>query len=294
MGRGGEQSTTYHGKKRRIHALCIVDRGGAGVGFLLDLINIHKINTMKKKIITGVLACVMSGMAVAADAILWGYDKEISPEYWGTLSDSYKTCSMGKNQTPINIANSYTSNVKHKINIAYKKSAHDVVFNGHTVQVNTKEDTDYLVLDKQKFFLRQFHIHTPSENQIKGKSFPVEMHFVNANAQGQLTVVAVMYELGKPNPEWKKFWQDLSAQENDAKTLTHALDLQKLLPKKRDYYRFSGSLTTPPCSEGVNWIVLKQRLSISEEQLNTFKTLLKNHRNNRPLQPLNGRVVVEG
>lgn len=246
-----------------------------------------------KKILLSSLICCLSSATFAAETIHWGYDEDISPEHWGELSENYKTCNVGKNQTPINISSTYASTVKHKVDIEYKVSPHDIVFNGHTVQVNTKDDSDYLVLDNQKFFLKQFHFHTPSENQIKGKSYPLELHFVNANAEGQLTVLAVMFELGQPNSEWNKLWSDLSDKENDAKSLTHTVDLEKLLPKKREYYRFSGSLTTPPCSEGVNWIVLKQSLTLSAEQLKQFKALIKDEANNRPLQPVNGRIVIE-
>ncbi len=246
-----------------------------------------------KKILLSSLICYLSSMTLAAETIHWGYDKNISPEHWGELSDNYKACSMGKNQTPINISSTYASTVKHNIDIDYKVSPKNIVFNGHTVQVNTKDDSDYLVLDNQKFFLRQFHFHTPSENQIEGKSYPIELHFVNADAEGQLTVLAVMFEVGQANSEWNKLWLDLSNKENDAKDLTHSVDLEKLLPKKREYYRFSGSLTTPPCSEGVNWIVLKQPLTISPEQLKQFKATLKDEANNRPLQPVNGRIVIE-
>ncbi len=232
-------------------------------------------------------------MAFAAETIHWGYDKEISPEHWGELSENYKACSSGKNQTPINIKNIYTSNVKHKIDIHYKVSPDNIVFNGHTMQVNTKDDSDYLVLDDQKYFLKQFHFHTPSENQIKDKSYPMELHFVNANAEGQLTVLAVMFDIGKSNSEWDKMWTVLSKAENDAKPLAQPLILDKFLPNKREYYRFSGSLTTPPCTEGVNWIVMRQHLMISSTQLDEFKVLLNKQGNNRPLQPINGRVVIQ-
>ena len=249
---------------------------------------------MKKILLISLMGC-FSTLTSAAD-IHWSYDKDISPKHWGELSESFKVCSTGKNQTPININNTYVvSAVKHKIDIEYEVSPHDIVFNGHTVQVNTKagDHRNYLELDNQKFFLKQFHFHTPSENQIKGKSYPLELHFVNANAEGQLTVLAVMFELGRKNSEWDKFWADLSHKKDDAKVLSQKVDLEKLLPEKHEYYRFSGSLTTPPCSEGVNWIVLKQPLTISAQQLNAFKKVLKNKDNNRPLQPVNGRVVVE-
>lgn len=248
-----------------------------------------------KSFLLGSLVFGLSTFTVASETIHWGYDHEISPEHWGELNENFKECSSGKNQTPIDIRNTYKSVIKHKLNIQYKVSPNDIIFNGHTVQVNTKKDdqSDYLILDGQKFFLKQFHFHTPSENQIEGKSYPLELHFVNANAQGDLTVLAVMFVLGEKNPEWDKLWIDLSSKENDDRHLSHEVNLNKLLPKNLDYYRFSGSLTTPPCSEGVNWVVLKNPLTISEQQLKTFKVLLKNQDNHRPIQPTHGRVIIE-
>lgn len=237
----------------------------------------------------------ISNVTQAAEVIHWGYDKEISPEHWAELDEHYKVCKTGKNQTPINIVNPYKSAIKHNLKIDYKATPHDIVFNGHTVQVNTKKDdhSDFIVVDQQKYYLKQFHFHTPSENQIQGKNFPLELHFVNENAAGELTVLAVMFNIGSMNTEWNKFWADLSFKENDDKNLSRTLNLNNLLPKKLEYYRFSGSLTTPPCSEGVNWIVLKHPLTISQQQLQSFKLLITNQDNHRPIQPLNGRIILE-
>lgn len=250
---------------------------------------------MKFLLLLGASILSLSQMTRAAETIHWGYDKEISPEHWGELDEHYKVCKTGKNQTPINITNPYKSAIKHNLNINYNATAQDIVFNGHTVQINTKKEDhrNYIVIDQQKYFLKQFHFHTPSENQIRGKNFPLELHFVNQNETGDLTVVAVMFNIGQMNTEWNNFWADLSLKENDDKILSRQLHLNKLLPKKLDYYRFSGSLTTPPCTEGVNWIVLKYPLTISSQQLQAFKMLIANQDNHRPIQPLNGRIVIE-
>ena len=243
-----------------------------------------------------ILTAVMWGIAasgLASEAIEWGYNENNAPEHWGALSPNYKMCDLGKQQSPINITQAIETETKQKIKIDYKVSPHDVVFNGHTVQVNTQDKSDYLILDQQKYFLQQFHFHTPSENQIQGKSFPLELHFVNQDAQGKLTVLAVMFVLGHENSEWNKFWSDLSNKENDNKVLSHQINLDKLLPKKREYYRTLGSLTTPPCTEGVDWIIFEQPLTISNTQLSELKALLHHHANNRPIQPQNGRRVIE-
>ncbi len=250
-------------------------------------------NAMKKSILATFI--LMTGMSCYANEDThWGYNGNVAPEHWGELNEAYKTCSSGKNQTPINISNTYLTKSKYPISINYKLSAQSIVFNGHTVQVNAQDNNEnYILIDGQKFFLKQFHFHAPSENTINGKSFPLEMHFVNANAQGQLTVLAVMAELGDENPVWNQFWKDLSTNENDPKPLSSRINIEKLLPNSTDYYRFSGSLTTPPCSEGVNWIVLKNPITISITQLENFKSVLKQFPNNRPIQETNGRVIVE-
>ena len=248
-----------------------------------------------KKLLIAAMTCSISSWVLASEptTVHWGYDQEIGAAHWGELSEQYKTCSTGKNQTPINITHSYRVRDQHPIEIEYQAAPKTILFNGHTVQVNTESERDYLQLQGERFNLKQFHFHTPSENQINGKSFPLELHFVNQNAQGQLTVLAVMFELGKENTEISKMWADISPEENHAQALRTQVNLTKLLPKKRSYYRFSGSLTTPPCSEGVTWIVLKQPLTLSEKQLEQFKDVLKQHSNNRPIQPLNGRLIIE-
>lgn len=248
-----------------------------------------------KILFIGSLIFSLSQLTFASESIHWGYDKELAPEHWGELSDNFKTCQSGKNQTPINITNTYKSKTQHKINIHYNTSPHDIIFNGHTVQVNAIADdqSDFIVVDHEKYFLKQFHFHTPSENEIHGKSYPLELHFVNANAKGQLSVLAVMFNIGKANTEWKKLWANLSPIENEDKVLAQAINLKKLLPQNYTYYRFSGSLTTPPCSEGVNWIVFKTPLTLSKSQLEAFKARLSNHDNHRPIQPTNGRIIIE-
>jgi carbonic anhydrase len=152
---------------------------------------------------------------------------------------------------------------------------------------------DYIVLDQNKFILKQFHFHTPSENQINGITYPMEIHFVHADEQGDLAVLAVMFELGQSNNEITKLWKSISKKENDVKEIKRIVNLEKLLPEVREYYRFTGSLTTPPCDEGVNWIVLKKPLQISQEQIDTFKNILKQPSNNRPIQQTNGRIIIE-
>lgn len=254
----------------------------------------HRNEKAMKKLIWGLLCCCAGSVSYANNEVHWGYQGEVSAEHWGALSDQYQLCATGKNQSPINIQGTYHSTDQHPIQIDYAENPENIVFNGHTVQVNAKNSQNNKVtIDGENYYLKQFHFHTPSENTIDGKQFPLEIHFVNANAQGQLTVLAVMVENGQANPEWTKLWKDFKAQENQTKPITSQIQLQNLLPTTREYYRFSGSLTTPPCSEGVNWIVYKNPITMSQDQIQMLQKVLNFQHNNRPVQVQNGRIIIE-
>ena len=234
----------------------------------------------------------LSMISVSAYASHWSYEGEGSPEHWGELDDAYKTCQSGKNQSPINIDSTVKAHIS-PLKTRYIDGPVTLTNNGHTIQAAENADTrDSITLDNQTWTLQQFHFHAPAENAIHGKKSAMEMHLVHKNTDGALVVVAVMFDKGAANPELDKLWGVMPGQaEQSAKLDTH-LDLNKLLPKDKTYWRFSGSLTTPPCSEGVIWIVLKHPMTISDTQLEKF-THTMHHDNNRPVQSLNGRVVVE-
>ncbi len=222
----------------------------------------------------------------------WAYTGHADPSHWGELSEKYHMCSEGKNQSPINISvtDSKDTNLK-DIAFSYKANSNSVINNGHTVQVNI-DDGSTIMIDGITFQLKQFHFHAPSENQINGKNFPLEAHFVHLDKEGNIAVVALMFQEGETNTALKKVWSKLplKAEEKTALTL-NADDVNALLPKDKSYYRFSGSLTTPPCSEGVRWFVLKQPVTISKEQVEKF-THTMHHANNRPIQKINARKVL--
>lgn len=221
----------------------------------------------------------------------WGYEGKVSPEHWGDLSTDFTTCKVGKHQSPINITDSKKVH-HHDLSFHYALTSEEVVNNGHTVQVTIKSDDDYLIYKDNKYYLKQFHFHTPSENLIQNKSFPLEVHFVHADKEGNLLVLAVMAEEGKNNPELAKAWQVVSQQQNQVVAIKDPFDINKFLPKENSYYHFEGSLTTPPCTEGVNWVVLKHSVKVSKEQVQQFEKLMGHH-NNRPVQPINDREVDE-
>lgn len=222
----------------------------------------------------------------------WGYEGAEGAEHWGKLSADFATCETGHNQSPINIEGAVDANlasIKFKYNML---SAGDIINNGHTVQVNMWSGGE-ITLDSEKFVLKQFHFHTPSENTISGKSFPLEAHFVHLNKDNQIAVVAVMFEPGEDDELIAALWKKIPLKAGDSHKLDpKALKSLEFEADVKSYYRFNGSLTTPPCSEGVRWIVMKARRHVSQAQVLKFQEALPSA-NNRPVQVLNARVIVE-
>jgi carbonic anhydrase len=220
----------------------------------------------------------------------WTYEGKEGPESWSKLSSEFAACAAGRNQSPINIDTTTHAALK-PLKSIQKFPAKDIFNNGHTVQINFREG-NMLVLDSAAYQMKQVHFHAPSENTIHGKSFPLEAHFVHADSKGNLTVIGVMYTEGKANVGLEKLWAQMPNEVGEPVVLKSRVIPSELIPENRTYYRFSGSLTTPPCSEGVRWLVLKTPLTASKEQIEDFKKAVK-HNNNRPIQELNGRVIVE-
>ncbi|MDN0086186.1 carbonic anhydrase family protein [Yersinia nurmii] len=243
---------------------------------------------MKGKLLLAILLSASFSLQ-ADETSTWTYEGQRAPEHWGTLKPEFHLCQDGRNQSPIDIRGELRSNLA-PLTMQYFTTALSIVNNGHTVQLNVPSGNK-VQLDGETFMLKQLHFHSPSENTIKGKQYPMEAHFLHKNKQGELLVVAVMYELGKENVVLEKVWQQIPKGLNQEEKIKQALDLNGLIPDSKYYYRFSGSLTTPPCSEGVRWLVFKQPLSVSENQITQFKSVI-HHDNNRPVQELHGRVIV--
>lgn len=231
---------------------------------------------------------LLSGVAIADEQ--WSYEGKGAPENWGDLHPDWSTCKTGKNQSPIDIHETIKGNLP-KLKMDYRTEADSIVNNGHTIQINT-DDTDEFSVDGKDFVLKQFHFHAPSENLLNGKSYPMEIHFVHADKEGQLAVVAVMVVEGKENPIVDKILSLVPKKINQVKKIDVEFNFKSLFPQNKQYYRYSGSLTTPPCSEGVIWMVMKNPVEMSKKQIEEFSALLKGN-NSRPLQPLNGRQIVE-
>ncbi len=235
---------------------------------------------MNKVIVAAVLAACTAGTAQAEG---WGYHGAHGPEHWGEVA---KTCATGQNQSPVNIQSATEANLA-PLKLSYPGMVTQLNNNGHTIQASVAGDNT-LELDGQKFTLKQFHFHTPSENRLNDQQFPLEAHFVHANADGQLAVVSVMYKIGSQDPALSKLLKTLPA--NGQQVSVASLPVEQLLPNLDHYYRFNGSLTTPPCSEGVRWIVLPEAKSLtSAQQAELVDTM---GHNNRPIQPHNARLIL--
>jgi len=221
----------------------------------------------------------------------WGYTADVGPSHWSELNKQYHMCSEGKSQSPINIIASSDIDLP-TLALNYTTNSTSVIDNGHTVQVNIAGGSTFTI-GTDTYELKQFHFHTPSENNINSKSFPLEAHFVHATADGKLAVVAVMFEEGEANPILSKIWGNfpLKTGKKTEFKLT-ANDVNALLPTDKDYYKFTGSLTTPPCSEQVKWHVIKKPQTISKAQVKQFFDIY-GHTNNRPVQDTNKRVIEE-
>jgi len=243
-----------------------------------------------KRSLLALALCFSTALACAESAHHWSYDGAEGPEHWGELDPSFKLCSSGKNQSPVDLKDFVEAGLK-PIRFAYQGGTSAILNNGHTIQVNYAPGST-ITVNGHRFELKQFHFHSPSENLINGKSYPLEGHLVHADSEGNLAVVAVMFQEGAANPLLAKLWQAMPEKAGDKRELAEKLDVSALLPKNRDYYRFNGSLTTPPCSEGVWWLVMKKPMTVSKEQVEQF-THTMHHPNNRPVQPVNARPVLQ-
>lgn len=242
---------------------------------------------MKRLLLVGSLCGLFSPAILAVPH--WEYQGKAGPENWAKLTPEFGQCA-GSNQSPVDLSGLVEAKLA-PLEFHYQASGQTVVNNGHTLQVGYAPGST-LQLDGIRFELKQFHFHAPSENLIEGKSYPLEVHLVHVSDKGEIAVVAVMFEAGKVNLALAEALSVLPTKVSEIQPFKAPLSAEQLLPESRDYYRFSGSLTTPPCSEGVRWLVMKKSVEISQSQIDAFKAVMHSP-NNRPVQPLNGRVVLQ-
>jgi carbonic anhydrase len=219
----------------------------------------------------------------------WAYEGEGSPANWAKLDSKNAACAVGKRQSPIDIRESIKVDLE-GIQFDYRPTPFRIIDNGHTVQVTVGEGLG-LSVQGRRYDLLQFHFHRPSEERVNGRLYDMVVHMVHKDQDGNLAVIAVLLERGMEHPIIQALWNNMPLERGMELTPDVILDLNKLLPQNRAYWTYMGSLTTPPCSENVLWMVFKQPVSISQEQLAIFTRMYKN--NARPVQPSHGRLVKE-
>lgn len=223
----------------------------------------------------------------------WDYAGVNGPQAWASLKPEFVTCASGKRQSPIDIDESVTlRGPAEAIGFDYNSSSATVVNNGHTIQIDVNGNNGIQVRGS-RYQLLQLHFHHPAEERINHRGFAMVAHLVHKDYLGRLAVIAVLLEPGEANPVINQFWTYMPLGPGDRVTMPiGSVDLAQLLPKDQRYYQFMGSLTTPPCSEDVLWMVLKQPVTLSSEQMRLFAQQFPN--NARPVQPINGRVIRDG
>ena len=244
----------------------------------------------RRQFLTSLLACpVCAATASAADGPHWEYEGDHGAAKWGDMDSKFKACSVGAEQSPIDLTDAIRASGDH-IGLSWKAEAFEVVNNGHTIQLNAKAGGT-LTIGARKYELKQFHFHTPSEHAFGGKRTAMEVHFVHATPEGRLAVIGVLMVGGGKSSAFSTIMANAPKKEGAA-TLKDKMSPEAFLPKSREYFRYEGSLTTPPCSEVVDWNVFSKTISVADADIAAFQALFP--MNARPLQPLNRRFLLRG
>ncbi len=230
-------------------------------------------------------------LAAAQDAApRWSYDGPTDPSHWGSLGSAYAVCSTGHMQSPIDIKGAEKTQLP-PLMMNYNAVPLNIIDNGHTVQI-TYPAGSTLTVNGITYTLKQFHFHHPAEEHVNGKKYDLVAHLVHADAGGNLAVVAVLFAKGAPNPLFDTLWKNLPAEQGKANSVASvSVNVKDLVPADTGYFHYMGSLTAPPCTEGVTWFVLKTPATISAEQLEVFAKLYPHSA--RPIQKTNGRKIEE-
>ncbi|WP_439816641.1 carbonic anhydrase [Zavarzinia sp. CC-PAN008] len=224
----------------------------------------------------------------AEEALHWTYDGSAGPDHWGALSETYATCGVGQFQTPIDLSHAQAGRID-AWTVDYRAGPAKVLNNGHTIQVACAPGSA-ITLAGQRFELLQFHFHHPSEHRIDGQGFDLECHLVHKAPSGALAVLGVFMTPGRALPALEPLWSVMPDTAGVERAAAGTIDPAGLVPQGRGVFRYEGSLTTPPCSEGLVWTVFRDPVEVSAEQIAAFATLFP--MNARPIQPLNGRTLV--
>lgn len=220
----------------------------------------------------------------------WGYKENNGPEVWGQLTPEYRICDTGRHQSPIDLVNPTPAALPILI-FNYQSASVNIRNTGNTIEVAYPNRGNWIEIDETKYHLLQFHFHVPSEHTIAGELSDMEMHLVHESEDGTLVVIGAFIKSGSVNTAFDTFWHLIPSVADESEQLTGVvLNAFDLLPDTKRTYRYDGSLTTPPCSEGVKWIMMTTPIEMSEAQIAAFKAIFDG--NNRPVQPLNGRKLL--
>lgn len=225
---------------------------------------------------------------VAEDSPHWTYSGEHGPEHWAELSPDYAACGLGVNQSPIDITASIEANLG-DLEIDYQYGTTTIINNGHTLQINSKPG-NWLNAEGQRFELQQLHFHSPSEHQLNGESFPLEAHFVHKNEKGELAVVAVVFKEGKINDALETVGRLAPTVVGESNPVDIDFQTLPLYGRYDSYFRYNGSLTTPPCTEGIRWFIIREPGEVAAVQVASFVALIGEDA--RGPQPQNARIVL--
>ncbi len=219
----------------------------------------------------------------------WGYVGKGNPKDWSGLSPDYQACGAGTQQSPIDLHAGIEADMAN-VSVHYQPVPLRIVNNGHAIQVNT-DPGSYILIDGERYDLLQFHFHHPSEHTVEGEAMPMEAHFVHKNAVGKLAVLGVLLKEGAENQVLKPIWDAMPHQPSAEDTIPGInIDIAQLLPADQSTYRYFGSLTTPPCSEIVKWVMFQTPIEVSSAQIGLFSDIFP--LNARPVQPLNRRFLL--
>ena len=241
-------------------------------------------------VLVGLFGILALGVLAQDNPPHWTYEGEEGPEHWGELSPEFVACIDGTAQSPIDVSNATELNLV-DIGFNFGETALNILNNGHTIQVNADEGSS-ITYNEISYDLLQFHFHHPSEHTVNGEAAAMEIHFVHRDSSsGNLAVVGVLLMAGEEdNAAYADIFNNLPAEKSDAQTLDAVVDLMSLLPEQQTFYTYQGSLTTPPCSEIVRWLLLDTPVYLSEAQLEAFGAIFE--MNARPTQPLNERDLL--
>ena len=235
-----------------------------------------------------VLTSVATISSQAEEDQHWSYSGEDGPHKWGDLSADYRMCSDGRNQSPIDLSGAVDADLEELVLDYPNRGLVGEVNNGHTIQENLKPG-NFASIRGGRYEAKQFHFHSPSEHRVDGKSFPLEVHIVHSNPDGRLAVLGVLFEEGEENSMLSQLNGFRPA---GMEPYTGPVDYGLIIGSLDEYYSYNGSLTTPPCSEGVLWVVLRNPITASKEQIDRFHDAMGAD-TNRPIQPRNARTILD-